>query len=334
MTDTPSAISEPGMPSFEYVETNGITLKVYTAGPDDGFPIVLCHGWPELAYSWRHQIKALAEAGLKVIAPNQRGYDGSPGPDEVEAYDMEHLTGDLVGLLDHYGYDKAVFVGHDWGGFIVWQMPIRHKDRVAGIIGLNTPFIPRLSDDPIKLFTMAYGENFYITRMQEPGVIDKLLNENVERFFKLMMRRSPVTPEEFNARPAEERSFDLFRSLEEPESNDATWQGTGILNDEEMAVFVEAFKRSGSTGGLNWYRNFTRNWERSEGQEDKIDVPCLMICAARDVILPPSAADGMDKYISNLVKHTVEDSGHWTQQEQPVETSEVMIEWLSQRFWF
>ena len=333
MTDAPSAQREPGMPTFEYVETNGIKLKTYTAGPDDGFPIVLCHGWPEMAYSWRHQIKALAEAGLKVIAPNMRGYDGSPGPDEVEAYDMEHLTADLVGLLDHYGYEKAVFVGHDWGGFITWQMPLRHADRTAGVIGLNTPFIPRLSDDPIKLFTMGYGEKFYIIRMQEPGKIDALLNNNVERFFKMVMRRSDVTPEEFNARPAEERDFDLFRPLELPESEDVNWTGTGFLSDEEMQVFVEAYKRSGSTGGINWYRNFTRNWERSADQVDKVDCPCLMIGAARDVVLPPSLMDGMEKYVPNLTKHVVEDSGHWTQQEQPEEVNEVMIDWLNKRFW-
>jgi len=333
MTDAQSAQREPGMPPFENVEINGITMKVYTAGPDDGYPIVLVHGWPELAFSWRHQISALAESGFKVIAPNMRGYDGSQGPDEIEAYDMEHLTGDLIGLLDHYGYDKAVFVGHDWGGFIVWQMPLRHADRVGGIIGVNTPFIPRMSDDPIKLFKMAFGENFYINRMQEPGVIDKLLDENVERFYKLMMRRSSLTPEEFNARPADQRSFDLFHPLEQSVSNDATWEGEPVLTEEEKQVFIDAYKRSGSTGGINWYRNFTRNWERSADQVDKVDCPCLMIGAARDVVLPPSLMDGMEKHVPNLMKHIVEDSGHWTQQEQPDEVNDVMITWLNKRFW-
>ncbi len=332
MTDLPSDLSEPDMPPFEMVETNGITLKTYVAGPEDGFPIVLCHGWPELAYSWRHQIKALAEAGFRVIAPNQRGYDGSPGPDEVEAYDMEHLTGDLVGLLDHYGIEKAVFVGHDWGGFIVWQMPLLHPKRVAGIIGLNTPFIPRLSDDPIKLFRAAFSDQMYIVRMQEPGVIDKLLANNVEPFFKLMMRRSAVTPEEFQARPASERDGNLFRALEDPDSTENTWGGELFLSEADMAVYVEAFTRTGFTGGINWYRNFTRNWERSEGQVPHIDCPCLMICAARDVVLPPSAAKGMEKYIPDLIKYTVEDSGHWTQQEQPDEVNAVMLKWLSERY--
>ena len=122
------------MPPLQFAEVNGIRMGYYEAGPkSDTPPLILCHGWPEIAFSWRHQIKALSEAGIRVIAPDQRGYGATDRPEPVEAYDMEHLTGDLVGLLDHLKIDKAIFVGHDWGGFIVWQMPLRHIDRVAGV---------------------------------------------------------------------------------------------------------------------------------------------------------------------------------------------------------
>ena len=125
------------MPPLQFAETNGIRMGFYEAGPKtDAPPVVLCHGWPEIAFSWRHQIKALAAAGIRVIAPDQRGYGATDRPEAVEAYDIEHLTGDLVGLLDHLKIDKAIFVGHDWGGFIVWQMPLRHIDRVAGVVGV------------------------------------------------------------------------------------------------------------------------------------------------------------------------------------------------------
>ena len=128
------------MPPLQFAQTNGIRMGYYEAGPKtDKPPVILCHGWPEMAFSWRHQIKALSEAGIRVIAPDQRGYGATDRPEPVEAYDMEHLTGDLVGLIDHLKIDKAIFVGHDWGGFIVWQMPLRHLDRVAGVIGVNTP---------------------------------------------------------------------------------------------------------------------------------------------------------------------------------------------------
>ena len=158
------------MPPLQFAEVNGIRMGYYEAGPkSDKPPIVLCHGWPELAFSWRHQIKALSEAGIRVIAPDQRGYGATDRPEPVEAYDMEHLTGDLVGLLDHLKIDKAIFVGHDWGGFIVWQMPLRHIDRVAGVIGVNTPHYGRLPADPIELFRKRFGDSMYIVQFQDPG---------------------------------------------------------------------------------------------------------------------------------------------------------------------
>src|SRR5687767_9987610 len=119
------------------VATNGVELHVLEAG--EGPPVVLAHGFPELAYSWRHQIPALAEAGYHVVAPDQRGYGRSSRPEAVEDYDMVHLTDDLVGLLDDLGEDKAVFVGHDWGSMVVWQMSLMHPDRVAGVVGMSVP---------------------------------------------------------------------------------------------------------------------------------------------------------------------------------------------------
>ena len=136
----------------------------YEAGPvTDTPPVVLCHGWPEIAFSWRHQIKALAAAGIRVIAPDQRGCGATAthGPDAVEDYDLEHLTGGLVGLLDHRNIESAIFVGPDWGGFIVWQMPLRHLTCVVGVIGVigvNTPHTRRAPIDPIQIFRKRFGE--------------------------------------------------------------------------------------------------------------------------------------------------------------------------------
>ena len=130
----------PDMPPVQFADVNGVRMAFYEAGPkSDALPLVLCHGWPEIAYSWRHQIKALSAAGYRVIAPDQRGYGATDRPDRVEDYDLEHLTGDLAALLDHLKIDKAIFVGHDWGGFVVWQMAMRHPLRVAGVVSLNTP---------------------------------------------------------------------------------------------------------------------------------------------------------------------------------------------------
>ena len=129
----------PGV-THEQIPTNGIELHVATAGPADGKPVVLCHGFPELWYSWRHQITALADAGYRVMAPDLRGYGASSAPKEVTAYGSDQLTADLGGLLDHYGYEQAHFTGHDWGAMVVWEMGRLHPDRVSSLYNMSVPY--------------------------------------------------------------------------------------------------------------------------------------------------------------------------------------------------
>ena len=128
--------------------STGIALSVHQAGPDDGVPVVLCHGFPELAYSWRHQVRALSEAGFYAIAPDMRGYGASDSPEGIASFDLEHLTSDLAGLLDALEIERAVFAGHDWGGFVAWGMPIAYPERTAGVIGVNTPYVPFPDTEP------------------------------------------------------------------------------------------------------------------------------------------------------------------------------------------
>ncbi|MGC2316782.1 MAG: alpha/beta hydrolase, partial [Bradyrhizobium sp.] len=190
------------MPPLQFAQTNGIRMGYYEAGPKtDTPPVILCHGWPEIAFSWRHQIKALGAAGIRVIAPDQRGYGATDRPEALESYDIEHLTGDLVGLLDHLKIDKAIFAGHDWGGFIVWQMPLRHIDRVAGVVGINTPHTDRAPADPIELLRRRFGEQMYIVQFQDPARgADKIFDSRVEQTFDAFMRkpvpRADPTPAE------------------------------------------------------------------------------------------------------------------------------------------
>jgi pimeloyl-ACP methyl ester carboxylesterase len=324
------------MPPLQFAQTNGIRMGYYDAGPKtDTPPVVLCHGWPEMAFSWRHQIKALSEAGIRVIAPDQRGYGATDRPEPVEAYDMEHLTGDLVGLLDHLKIDKAIFVGHDWGGFVVWQMPLRHLDRVAGVVGVNTPHWDRAPADPIELFRKRFGDSMYIVQFQDPArEPDRIFGSRVEQTFDAFMRkpRKAVEPGDkgvggiggSTANLAFPQMVAAYDAKHDPR--------TPILSPEEKKVFVETFTRTGFTGGINWYRNFTRNWQRSAGLDHHVKVPALMIMAENDAVLPPSAADGMEKLVPDLEKYLVRDSGHWTQQEQPEEVSAKLIEWRRKRF--
>ncbi|WP_315838677.1 alpha/beta hydrolase [Bradyrhizobium prioriisuperbiae] len=332
------------MPPLQFADTNGIRMGYYDAGPkDDPIPMVLCHGWPEIAFSWRHQIKALSEAGIRVIAPDQRGYGATERPAAVEAYDLEHLTGDLVGLLDHLKIDKAIFVGHDWGGFVVWQMPLRHLARVAGVVGVNTPHTDRAPADPISLFRKRFGDQMYIVQFQDPArEPDRIFESRIDAAFDFFMRKPPPmrSPPPASAPPAEAPTAGVGAP---PKANlafpqmvagyDATKDPrTPILTPEEKQVFVDTFTKSGFTGGINWYRNMSRNWERSVGMDHTVRVPSLMIMAENDMVLPPSAADGMEKIVPDLEKYLVRNSGHWTQQEQPEEVSAKLIEWRRRRF--
>ena len=327
------------MPPLKFVQTNGICMGYYEAGPvTDTPPIVLCHGWPELAFSWRHQIKALSEAGIRVIAPDQRGYGATERPEPVEDYDIEHLTGDLVGLLDHLNIDKAIFVGHDWGGFVVWQMPLRHIDRVAGVVGINTPHADRAPADPIELFRKRFGEKMYIVQFQDPArEPDRIFGSRVEQTFDAFMRkpvpRSDDAPPEqpvagIGASPRLNLAFPQMIANYDAKHDPRT----PILSPEEKKVFVDTFTRTGFTGGINWYRNMSRNWQRSAAIDHTVRVPSLMILAENDHVLPPSAADGMEKIVPDLEKYLVRGSGHWTQQEKPEEVSAKLIEWRKRRF--
>jgi pimeloyl-ACP methyl ester carboxylesterase len=326
------------MPQLQFAQTNGIRMGFYEAGPKtDKPPMVLCHGWPELAFSWRHQIKALSESGVRVIAPDQRGYGATDRPEPVEAYDIEHLTADLVGLLDHLGIDKAVFVGHDWGGFVVWQMPLRHPDRVAGVVGINTPHTNRAWADPIELLRKRFGDKMYIVQFQDPAhEPDRIFGSRVEETFDAFMRKPARRPDAaaeevvagVGASPRLNLAFPQMIANYDAKHDPRT----PILSPEEKQVFVDAFTRTGFTGGINWYRNMSRNWQRSDGLDHTVRVPSLMIMAENDAVLPPSAADGMEKLIPDLEKYLVRDSGHWTQQEKPEEVSAKLIEWRRRRF--
>jgi pimeloyl-ACP methyl ester carboxylesterase len=316
-------------PEAKRIAVGEITLAVHEAGPTDGPAIVLCHGFPELAFSWRFQLPALAEAGWRAIAPDQRGYGGSDRPAAVEAYDIHALTGDLAGLLDALGVERAIFCGHDWGGAVVWSMAQLHAERVAGVIALNTPFTPRAPADPLDLMRAGMGEDFYIVQFQQPGVADAVFAERVEAVFRLFYGRSELTAEEFEKLPEDQRRLSMLAALE---AFDPTNAPPPIIDEEALAHFVSMFRETGFTGGINWYRNISRNWATTADAPPRIEVPALMISAANDVVLTPAMTEGMEQWVPDLEKHVVADCGHWTQQERPGETNALIVDWLRRRF--
>ena len=308
-------------PNPEFIDVNGITLEVFSAGDPGGRPIVLCHGWPECAYSWRHQIAPLVEAGHHVIVPNQRGYGRSSRPEPVADYDIHHLCGDVVGLLDHFGHRDAVFVGHDWGAFVVWNLALLHPSRVQAVVNLSVPFFERMPKDPIEVFEDMAGSDFYIVHFnRQPGVADRAFEANTANFLRNIYRT-----EQWRDEPREPGPGMMFINI--AEANAADMPGRLLMSEAELAVFVETFEHSGFTGGINWYRNFTRNWETTAEVRQRVDQPALMIYGRYDMV---QQNPNLETFVPDVEVHTLE-SGHWIQQEQPEETNRLILDWLARR---
>lgn len=316
-------------PKPKMIESNGITLAVHEAGPGDGVPVVLCHGFPELAYSWRHQLPALADAGFRAIAPDQRGYGGSSKPSAVGEYDIQHLTADLTGLLDALDIDRAIFCGHDWGGLVVWQMPLLHPSRVAGVIGVGVPFLPRAAEDPVETFRQMWGERMYIVNFQHSREADKLFDADPRRVFDTLLRKSEMTLADYQKLPHEDKVADLIARVKA-----GPGRGQRIVRDDELDIYTEAFKQGGFSGPINWYRNWSQNWQTTADVAQQVDVPSLYIKAGNDLATAaiPDLESLMAGHVSDLEIQEVPASGHWLQQEYPAEVNGFIVDWLSRRF--
>ena len=337
-----------GMPRAVEVKANGIRLAVYEAG--SGPAIVLLHGFPALAYSWRHQLTALAAAGYRVIVPDLRGYGQSDAPEAVEDYDIAHLTGDLVGLLDALGIEKAVFMGHDWGGLLAWQMPLFHEKRVAGVIGVNTPFIPHwmlwlhpdlvkaalpkgrtfVADakvDPISQMRSVYSADMYVLMFQRGKTADAAMNKEPRGSLQNSYRKNLVTSAEWGELPREVANMEYYGKPLPKQ-----FPGRDVLNPQELDVYAKHFERTGFTPAINWYRNLSRNWKAGLGVDQTIRVPSFMVSGAHDVVLRPSMADGMSACVKDLEKHVVADCWHWTPEERPDELNRLALSWLRRRY--
>ncbi|MFI6574471.1 alpha/beta fold hydrolase [Nocardiopsis sp. NPDC050513] len=304
-------------PEPTLIPVNGVELEVFEAGRENaGKPMVLCHGWPEHAFSWRHQVPALVAAGYHVIVPNQRGYGNSSRPTEVTAYDIEHLSGDLVALLDHYEYEDAVFVGHDWGAFVVWGLTLLHPNRVAAVINLSLPYLERGEKPWIEFMEDAFGGDFYFVHFnRRPGVADAVLDENTFQFLRNMYRK--------NEPPREPQPGMVMIDLARAE----TPLGEPLMSDGELAVFVSSFEATGFTASINWYRNLDRNWHLLADVDPVIRQPALMVYGDRDAV---ARSEKLAEFVPEVEVVNL-DCGHWIQQEKPEETNRVILGWLEKQ---
>lgn len=272
-------------------------------------------------------MRALVQAGFHVIAPDQRGYGASDAPASIEDYGLEHLTGDLAALLDAFGIERAVFAGHDWGGFVTWAMPAMFPERVAGLIGVNTPYVPFPTTGLLrKAFTE--DERLYILWFQQPGVAEAVLDRNPRLVFeKLMCRAAPPRGDMVQAGRAG-GDANPFRRLDTMKP-----AGPALLSEVEIDVYTQGYARNGFRGPINWYRNVDRNRARFPDVGTRpLSLPSLMITAEWDAALPPSMAKHMPSLLSDLEIHMIPGCGHWTQLDKPEELNHLLVDWLTRRF--
>ncbi len=302
------------VPTPSMIPVGSATLEVFEAGRENaGNPIVLCHGWPEHAFSWRYQMSALADAGFHVIVPNQRGFGNSSRPSEVTDYDLEHLAGDLVGLLDHFGYDDATFLGHDWGANVVWGLTLLHPSRVRRLICLSLPYQARGEVPWIEFMEEAFGPDTYFVHFcRKPGVADAIFDEHRAQFLRNLYRKNvpPVPP------PPGMMLINLAQAKEP--------LGDPIMSDRELEVFNSSFAKTGFTPSVNWYRNLDRNWHRLADVDPIIQHKALMIYGDRDMV---ARSETLSTYVPNVEVMSL-DCGHWIQQELPEETNKAILGWL------
>ncbi len=304
-----------------------ISLTVHETG--EGPAVVFCHGFPELAYSWRHQLPAVAAAGFRAIAPDQRGYADSSAPPAVTDYGLTELTGDMAGLLDALKIDRAIFVGHDWGGFVAWAMSVLYPERTAGVIGVCTPYMAMPQTSLMRTLVSGKDERMYILWFQEPGRAEGVMDSRARLIFDRLMR-APLEPGEAAKRmmASGEPDMNPFRRIEELKPDTPP-----IVTSDELDTYVHAYEKAGFRGGINWYRNIDRNArEHPEIGIIKLTLPCLMITAEWDGALPPRLAAGMPALCIDLEIHNIERAGHWVQQEFPDAVNQTIVDWLNRRF--
>ena len=317
--------------TFSFADVNGVRLRVFEAGPADGPVVILAHGFPELAFSWRHQVPVLAAAGYRVLAPDQRGYGGSSRPGPVEAYDITALTGDLVALLDRAGARRAAIVGHDWGAVVSWSAALLHPDRVAAVAGLSVPPVPRPRTPPTEAFRRIFGDHFfYILYFQQPGMADAEMAADPHRAMRRMLGGMRASRDEATAvRMLAPGPQGFIDRLAEPDRL-PDW-----LTDDDLEHYVREFTRTGFTGALNWYRNFDRNWQiMGPPTAQKIGVPALFVGGTDDPVLNFTKIDRAREVATGPYREVMLDgAGHWIQQERADAINAELLAFLETVSW-
>ncbi len=319
--------------THRFIETNGIRMHLAEQG--SGPLVLLCHGFPECWYSWRHQIEALAAAGFHAVAPDMRGYGQTGKPEAIDQYTLLHLVGDMVGVLDALDQPSAVIAGHDWGAPVAWHAALLRPDRFRAIAALSVPFRPPGKARPTSVMPRTPDAVFYQLHFQTPGVAEAELEHDVRAYLRgIMLRIAGEFPSgagggDFAMVPRVGGLLALLAASADRSPPLPAW-----LSEADLDVYVAEFARTGLRGGLNWYRNIDRNWELLAPFADaRVHVPALFVAGERDPVLAfPGVAEilaNLPKLVPGLRATTIlPGCGHWTQQERPAEVNAAMIGFL------
>ncbi len=315
--------------TFRFIETNGIRMRIAET-EDEGPLVLLVHGWPESWYSWRHQIPALADAGYRVVIPEMRGYGKTEAPEPVEDYDIVHLAADMVGVLDVFGVEKAIIVGHDWGAVVAANSVLLYPDRFSSLVLMSVPYSGRSPQGPMDAMRAGFGDNFfYILYHNEPGGVAEKEYDSDPRGILSRLYLSPESPRETPEVTDPKRSAGGWIPRLGAAKGLPCW-----LTETDLNYYVSLFESSGFRGGVNYYRNIQRNWEITEHLTGaKIGVPALFIAGAKAVVIRGAAAPMLQGMMANAIQDLrdvvlVPEIGHWIQQEDPDATNAALLGFL------
>jgi pimeloyl-ACP methyl ester carboxylesterase len=314
-------------PTLRTIRANGVQLRIAEMGR--GPLVLLVHGWPESWYSWRHQLPALAAAGFHVVAPDMRGYGKSDKPTTVEDYDIHHVTGDLVGIVDAMGEQTAMLVGHDWGAIATWHAMLLHPQRFTALVAMSVPYMGHGKQSVVQFFSQAMGDRFhYILYFQEPGVAEKEFDAD-PRGILSRLYLSPDSPRDAPTVTDPKRSAGGWIPRMGAPQGLPNW-----LTAADLDYYVREFSEAGFRGGINYYRNFQRNWETTPQLADAtICAPVLFLAGEKDVVIRGASADALTASMKPAVPglrgvKLIPATGHWVQQERPAETNAAVIGFL------
>ena len=315
------------------VETNGIRMHLAEQG--EGPLVLLCHGFPESWYSWRHQLPALAEAGFHAVAPDMRGYGQTDRPQAIDQYTLLHPVGNVVGLLDTLGEEHAVIAGHDWGAPLAWAAAVLRPDRFRAVVALSGPFGLRGGNRPTTIMPQTSDRLFYQLYFQTPGIAEAEFESDIRATIRTILYSISGDAPHLAGSLMDRSNVGLVRRdagflahMANPQSL-PPW-----LTEDDIDFYTTEFERTGFRGGLNWYRNIDRNWELfAPFAGAKVSLPALYIAGERDVVLDFPGVRRRIAEMANFVpqlRRTIilPGCGHWTQQERVAEVNAAMIEFL------